>query len=134
MQKNSAKKSLTPQWLTDFRVEIVNLKKELSLLEAFLMDPKPMKKGSLTIQYRKCGKSSCKCMDENNPKRHGPYYFLVVKNDGKTVRQKYLKSKKEVNSYVNYRAYNKRLTEYKTTQGKIHSLFEKIRDRKSKNA
>ena len=42
-----------------------------------------MRAGSITENYRKCGKSSCRCAQPDDP-GHGPYYAYTWKEDGKT--------------------------------------------------
>lgn len=42
--------------------------------------------GSLSKRYLTCGNASCRCA--NNPdQRHGPYYQLTWKRNGKTIAQ-----------------------------------------------
>lgn len=45
--------------------------------------PKPMRRGSLTERYQKCGKKSCPCHFDQDA-RHGPYYSLTRAVGGKT--------------------------------------------------
>ncbi len=48
-----------------------------------LAQPQPMRRGSLSERYVKCGKSGCPCA--TNPKaRHGPYYSLTRAVEGQT--------------------------------------------------
>jgi hypothetical protein len=42
-----------------------------------------MRAGSISENYRKCGKSSCRCAQPDDP-GHGPYYAYTWKEDGKT--------------------------------------------------
>jgi len=42
--------------------------------------------GSLSKRYLTCGKSSCRCVSDPNH-RHGPYYQLTWKRNGRTVSQ-----------------------------------------------
>ncbi len=42
-----------------------------------------MRQGSLSENYRRCGRSSCCCADPDHP-GHGPYYAFTRKVDGKT--------------------------------------------------
>jgi hypothetical protein len=39
--------------------------------------------GSLVTRYRSCGNPNCRCVDPD--RRHGPYYQLSWKQDGKTL-------------------------------------------------
>jgi len=52
-------------------------------LAAQLSDPKPMRRGSLSERYVKCGKSGCPCA-EQPAARHGPYYSLTRAVGGRT--------------------------------------------------
>lgn len=45
--------------------------------------PRPMRRGSLTERYQKCGKKSCPCHIDHDA-RHGPYYSLTRAVGGKT--------------------------------------------------
>ena len=48
-----------------------------------LAEPKPMRRGSLSVRYVKCNKPGCPCVDD--PKaRHGPYTSVVRTIDGRT--------------------------------------------------
>ena len=52
-------------------------------LAAELVDPQPMRRGSLSERMIKCSKPSCACAQD--PKaRHGPYYSLTQAMGGKT--------------------------------------------------
>ena len=59
-------------------------------LAARLADPKPMRRGSVSERYMKCGQSECRCQ-EGLQARHGPYYSLTRAQGGKT-RSRYLTS------------------------------------------
>jgi len=48
-----------------------------------LAEPKPMRRGSLSVQYLRCNKPGCACADRTAA-RHGPYYRVVRVVDGKT--------------------------------------------------
>lgn len=45
--------------------------------------PTPMRRGSLTERFQKCGKKSCLCHSDPDS-RHGPYFSLTRVVDGKT--------------------------------------------------
>lgn len=57
--------------------------------EQRLLKSDPLLKGSLFEQYRKCGKSGCRC---EKGARHGPYPYLTV-GKGKTRRLTYVAAK-----------------------------------------
>lgn len=42
-----------------------------------------MRRGTITENYRSCGKVGCACSDPAHP-GHGPYYAYTFKKDGKT--------------------------------------------------
>ena len=48
-----------------------------------LSEPKPMRRGTLSVQYLCCNKPGCACAD-SPAARHGPYYRVVRIVDGKT--------------------------------------------------
>jgi len=53
-----------------------------------LAQARPMRRGSLSERYMKCGQSSCRC--QRNPEdRHGPY-FSLTRGAGGTTRSRYL--------------------------------------------
>lgn len=52
-----------------------------------LMKLSPLCSGSLHEQYLPCGKSTCCCHSENEPKLHGPYYLWVRRIGGKQVNR-----------------------------------------------
>jgi len=52
-------------------------------LAAALAEPKPMRRGSLSVRYLRCNKPGCQC-SKGSQGRHGPYYSAVRVVDGKT--------------------------------------------------
>ncbi|MEK7716528.1 MAG: DUF6788 family protein [Pseudomonadota bacterium] len=48
-----------------------------------LSEPKPMRRGTLSVQYLRCNKPGCGCADRPGA-RHGPYYRVVRVVEGKT--------------------------------------------------
>ena len=48
-----------------------------------LSEPKPMRRGSFSVQYLRCNKPGCACVDQPSA-RHGPYYRVVRVVSGKT--------------------------------------------------
>ncbi len=48
-----------------------------------LSEPKPMRRGTLSVQYLRCNKPGCTCADGPGA-RHGPYYRVVRIVGGKT--------------------------------------------------
>jgi len=131
MRNIEKKDHLTPKWLTALRLEIISLKKDRDKLEKKLMAPNKMKAGTFTVQYKTCGRKTCRCFDKKDPFRHGPYYYLVIQNDKNGVRQRLIKDAKELKLLQNYRDYNQLLVEYDKVNQKIAMFFKKIKDKRS---
>ncbi len=55
---------------------------------AELVDPKPMRRGSVSERSMKCGRKKCHCQEDPQA-RHGPYYSLTRAEGGKT-KSRYL--------------------------------------------
>jgi hypothetical protein len=53
-----------------------------------LAEPRPMRRGSVSERFMKCGQRECRCQHEPQA-RHGPYFSLTRAEDGKT-RSRYL--------------------------------------------
>ena len=48
-----------------------------------LAQPRPMRRGSVSKRFMKCGRKDCRC--QHDPKeRHGPYYSITRAEGGKT--------------------------------------------------
>ena len=131
MHNKKKKDYRTPKWLSELRAKVVVTKKERDRLEGELMNPSKMKAGTYTVQYRTCGNKSCRCFDKNDPFRHGPYYYLVVQNNHKGVRQKIIKDKKELGLLQNYQTYEKALKEYEQINIELQKIFKEIKDKRS---
>lgn len=58
--------------------EIAQIKRDLQALG-------PIHPGSVSRQYQVCGKPGCKCMDADNPAKHGPYHKLAYVHRGRPV-------------------------------------------------
>ncbi len=54
-----------------------------------LSEPRPMRRGSVSERYVKCGKPGCSCADRPEA-RHGPYYSLTRSVAGRT-RSRFLR-------------------------------------------
>jgi hypothetical protein len=57
-------------------------------LAAALTRPAPMRRGSVSERFMKCGHKQCRCHQDTQA-RHGPYYSLTRMEGGKT-RSRYL--------------------------------------------
>ncbi len=73
-----------------------------------------MRRGSITLNFRTCGKANCACAASFHP-GHGPYYAYTVKVDGKTKTRQFrvgaalTKIEREVAEYRDFRAMCDRL-------------------------
>jgi hypothetical protein len=61
-------------------VKIKKIKDEILNIES-------MRPGNITAQYNVCGVAGCKCKDEKNPQKHGPYFQLSYSFSGKSKTQ-----------------------------------------------
>ncbi len=57
-------------------------------LVATLATPVPMRRGSVSERFMKCGQKECRCQHDRQA-RHGPYYSLTRVEGGKT-KSRYL--------------------------------------------
>ena len=72
-----------PTDVPDIRKQIVMLSaKRKELEKELLLFRHPMMKGSLYLQYTRCNKAGCRC---NRGEKHGPFHYLSVKKEGRTV-------------------------------------------------
>lgn len=53
-----------------------------------LAEPRPMRRGSVSERFMKCGQKECRCQHDPQA-RHGPYFSLTRAEGGKT-RSRYL--------------------------------------------
>ena len=60
-----------------------NVPAPVQALARRLAEPKPMRRGSLSVRYVKCNKPGCACADDPDA-RHGPYTSVVRTVAGKT--------------------------------------------------
>ena len=58
------------------------------LLAVDLAQARPMRRGSLSKRYMKCGQINCRCQQDPEA-RHGPY-FSLTRGAGGTTRSRYL--------------------------------------------
>ena len=61
----------------DNEESVKSIKKQINKLG--LMLP-----GKITTQWNRCNTKGCRCMDEKNPKKHGPYNQLSFTFGGKS--------------------------------------------------
>lgn len=61
----------------------MDLKARIRAAAGTLAHPGPMLPGSIGEHYTVCGRAGCKCMDPDQPQRHGPYAKLSYGVGGK---------------------------------------------------
>jgi hypothetical protein len=69
---------------------------------AALGEPRPIRRGSLSERFIKCGKAACPC-HKSPEARHGPYFSLTRQVDGRT-RSRYLSSEQAARARDQIRA------------------------------
>lgn len=67
--------------------QLQNIEQRIQRIKEELLKINEMRPGSISKQYNVCGKPNCQCKDENNPKKHGPYYQLSYVHRGKSTSQ-----------------------------------------------
>ena len=90
----------------------------------------PMRTGSLTERYIKCGKIKCRCKGKDQ-RGHGPVYSYSVKDEStKKTKIQYFHTgeqldrlKQEIENYQNYKRLNK---EYMLVNNEICKATENI--------
>lgn len=60
------------------------IKKKIRKIKEELLDLGELHPGSLSKQFNVCGKPSCRCKDQKNPKKHGPYSQISYSRKGKS--------------------------------------------------
>lgn len=83
--------------------------KQLENLVAHLLNLKPILPGSLGKHYRTCGKTNCRCMNNENPQKH-PYYQLTYTLENKCSSMYIKKSDVEITRNLNLSFKNLRKT------------------------
>src|SRR5450432_4060877 len=97
------------------------LKRGLDQLEYFC-------KGTVLKRMMKCGKARCACASDPD-KRHGPYFELTYKANGKTVNVKLSPEAAPL-----YRAAAQQYRKLKTLLNRLHKLSKTILRHQAKQA
>lgn len=63
------------------------MEKRVDKIKAELQTIGEMRPGSLNAQLTVCGRAGCRCQDEKNPQKHGPYHQLSYVHQGKSSTQ-----------------------------------------------
>ncbi len=59
------------------------IEKQIKNIKNQILKINNLRPGSLSKQYSVCGTKNCKCKDKINPQKHGPYYQLAFRRNGK---------------------------------------------------
>ena len=64
-----------------------NIEKKILHIRKKMMELHPVHPGKITKQFNVCGTPGCRCKREENPQKHGPYFYLsyTFKGKGKTI-------------------------------------------------
>lgn len=60
------------------------LERKITKIKNKIFQLKTLRPGTLIERYTVCGKKTCKCIDAESPRKHGPYAFVVHTRKGKT--------------------------------------------------
>ena len=88
--------------------------KNILLLKDELKTITSMRSGSLSQQYNVCGSPGCKCKDPVTPKKHGPYFKLRTKINGKGTT-KFVKDQdvaRAKEQLANYKKFNRLISKW----------------------
>ena len=104
---------------------------EIEEIKERLADLGAIHPGSITEQLQKCYNSSCKCMKDKNPEKHGPYHKLSFVYHGKPkcrfVKEPQLaEMQTRLENYKEFRALIDRWVELAIEQGKL-DFFSKTK-------
>ena len=88
---------------------LAEIEQERTRLYQELADTDDFRRGSLTTNYRRCGKPNCACADPAHP-GHGPRYLLTLSQGGRTVAQQVAdgpeleRTRREIANYQRFRS------------------------------
>lgn len=68
-------------------MQIKKMERQIKGIKAELALAGEMRPGSLNRQRTVCGRRNCRCIDPQNPRKHGPYYQLSYVHQGKSTSQ-----------------------------------------------
>lgn len=92
--------------------QIRDLQRRIDQIKIKLSQLGDLRPGTLSRQYNVCGNPTCRCKDQRNPKKHGPYYQVSYTHRGKSrtefVRKEFVHEvKKQVRNYATFRQLTK---------------------------
>lgn len=109
----------------EIRKIIWGLSRKRSKLQIRLSSPPSMIEGCLHRIYKKCGNPKCCC---NEGKKHGPYWAITSKRDGKS-KLTYVSDSKVIKEATAYKKYNKDMARLRKINEKIFYWLRIMRDK-----
>lgn len=114
--------------LSKLRQKINRLTKERAEHEKTIMKHNTLIKGSLVEQYKVCGKKGCRCQ---KGEKHGPYYYLSNKIQGKTQLLPVTKDLSKIKQKaLNYRDFRKAREKWVKVNAFMLNLIDQIEEAK----
>ena len=114
--------------LSKLRQKINRLTKERAEHEKTIMKHNTLIKGSLVEQYKVCGKKGCRCQ---KGEKHGPYYYLSNKIQGKTQLLPVTKDLSKIKQKaLNYRDFRKAREKWVKVNASMLNLIDQIEEAK----
>ena len=77
--------------LSDLKQLVAYLSEQIQERELKDSDDQPTPEAGWRSEYRKCGKSNCRCADGHQ--LHGPYWYRSVRDGDRTFKQYWRKGK-----------------------------------------
>ena len=77
--------------LNDLKQLVAYLSEQIQERESVVEANQPTPEEGWRSEYRKCGKSNCRCAD--GQQLHGPYWYRSVRNGDRTSKQYWRKGK-----------------------------------------
>lgn len=98
--------------------------KKIQSLKSKLDTISSMRHGSLSQQYNICGSPGCKCKRAESPEKHGPYFNLSTKINGKrtTLFIKKENVEKVQMQIENYKKFTKLMEEWMDLAGQLADI------------
>ena len=92
-------------------MQVKTVEKRIEKIKKALARIGDMRCGSLNEQMTVCGSETCRCVDPENPRKHGPYYKLSYAHQGKSTSQFIQKEfvgtvRMQLKNYKTFRALN----------------------------
>ena len=126
-------------------MELSELEKKRDSIQKEMLSVGEMLNGTLSIRYRKCGSTKCRCHDKGHP-GHGPHYSLSYHDTtGKlfvrnlTAGPDKLMVEKQITNYHHYKELHKQFVEVnsaicllRNSQARVEHDTEKVKKNSKK--